>query len=105
MRRSFLLLFFLTISHLLVAQQGTLTGKITDKKTNEGAIGATVLVTGTVQAAPVEIDGTYVLKLAAGTYTITVQSVGYKPLTFQVLLSGPTRALPSTEHWRKTRRP
>lgn len=82
MRRSFLLLFFLTISHLLVAQQGTLTGKITDKKTSEGAIGATVLVTGTVQAAPVEIDGTYVLKLAAGTYTITVQSVGYKPLTF-----------------------
>ncbi|MDU0369535.1 TonB-dependent receptor domain-containing protein [Hymenobacter endophyticus] len=82
MRRSFLLLFFLTISHLIWAQQGTLVGKVTDKKTGEGAIGATVLVTGTTQAAPVEIDGSYALKLAAGTYNITIQSIGYKPLTF-----------------------
>ncbi|MCA8831886.1 TonB-dependent receptor [Hymenobacter pini] len=82
MRRSFLLLFFLTISHLLLAQQGTLTGKVTDKKTGEGAIGATVLVTGTTQAAPVELDGSYTLKLTPGTYGITIQSIGYKPLTF-----------------------
>ncbi|RPD49755.1 TonB-dependent receptor [Hymenobacter sediminis] len=82
MRRSALLLFFLTISHLLLAQQGTLTGKVTDKKTGEGAIGATVLVTGTTQAAPVDLDGSYSLKLAPGTYGITIQSIGYKPLTF-----------------------
>ena len=81
MRRSFLLLFSLTISHLIWAQQGTLTGKIIDKKTGEGAIGATVIVAGTTQAAPVDIDGTYTLPLAAGTYTINVQSIGYKPLT------------------------
>ncbi|WP_262489944.1 hypothetical protein [Hymenobacter sp. AT01-02] len=37
MRRSFLLLFFLTLSHLLFAQQGTLTGKVTEKKSGEGA--------------------------------------------------------------------
>ncbi|MET4105550.1 TonB-dependent receptor [Hymenobacter sp. UYP22] len=85
MRRSFLLLFFLTISHLIWAQQGTLVGKVTDKKTGEGAIGATVLVTGTTQAAPVEIDGSYALKLAAGTYNITIQSIGYKPLTFSAI--------------------
>ena len=82
MRRSFLLLFFLTISHLIWAQQGTLIGKILDKKTGEGAIGATVIVTGTTTAAPVDIDGTYTLGMAPGTYTISVQSIGYKPLTF-----------------------
>lgn len=82
MRRSLLLFFFLTLSHLLLAQQGTLSGKVTDKKTGEGAIGATVLVTGTTQAAPVELDGSYRLKLTPGTYAITIQSIGYKPLTF-----------------------
>ncbi|MBT9393286.1 TonB-dependent receptor [Hymenobacter sp. NST-14] len=82
MRRIFLLFFFLTISHLLWAQQGTLAGKILDQKTGEGAIGATVIVTGTTTAAPVELDGTYSLSVTPGTYTISVQSIGYKSLTF-----------------------
>ncbi len=81
MRRSFLLFFFLIISQLAWAQQGTLQGKITDKKTGEGAIGATVILTGTTQAAPVDIDGTYSLPATPGTYTVSVQSIGYKPLT------------------------
>ncbi|GAB2771873.1 TonB-dependent receptor [Hymenobacter latericoloratus] len=70
---------------MLLAQQGTLTGKVTDKKTGEGAIGATVLVTGTTQAAPVELDGSYSLRLAPGTYGITIQSIGYKTLTFNAI--------------------
>ena len=57
-------------------------GKVTDKKTGEGAVGATVLVTGTTQAAPVDVAGNYELALAAGTYSITVTYVGYKTLTF-----------------------
>ncbi len=41
-----------------------------------------MLVTGTTQAAPVNIDGTYLLQLTPGTYGITIQSIGLKPLTF-----------------------
>jgi TonB-dependent receptor len=82
MRRSFLLFLLLTISSLTFAQQGSLVGKVLDKKTGEAVIGATVVVTGTTQAAPVDVEGKYELKLAAGTYGITIQNLGYKPLIF-----------------------
>ncbi|TGE17828.1 TonB-dependent receptor domain-containing protein [Hymenobacter elongatus] len=82
MRRSGLLFILLIISTFARAQQGTLSGKVTDKKTGEGVIGATVLVTGTVQAAPVDVDGKYELKLEPGSYNITMTYIGYKPMTF-----------------------
>ena len=83
---------------LAFGQQGKLVGKVTDKKTNEGVIGATVLVTGTTQAAPVNVDGSYELPLDAGTYNITVTYVGYKPLTFPgiIIKSGETTTLNGT---------
>ncbi|TGE21757.1 TonB-dependent receptor [Hymenobacter aquaticus] len=82
MRRLGLLFIFLIINAVAFAQQGAISGKVTDKKTGEGVIGATVLVTGTVQAAPVDVEGKYELKLAPGTYSITMTYIGYKPLTF-----------------------
>ncbi|UOQ53502.1 TonB-dependent receptor [Hymenobacter cellulosivorans] len=82
MRRLGLLFIFLIISSLAFAQQGVISGKVTDKKTGDGVIGATVLVTGTVQAAPVDVQGNYELRLAPGTYNITMTYIGYKPLTF-----------------------
>ncbi|TGE27289.1 TonB-dependent receptor [Hymenobacter metallicola] len=82
MRRLGLLFIFLVINSLAFGQQGVISGKVTDKKTGEGVIGATVLVTGTVQAAPVDVQGNYELKLDPGTYNITMTYIGYKPLTF-----------------------
>jgi len=82
MRCALLGFFLLWLNTLAFGQQGTLTGKVTDRKTSEGVIGATVLVTGTVQAAPVNVDGSYTLPLDPGTYEITMTYVGYKPLTF-----------------------
>ncbi|NVO83455.1 TonB-dependent receptor [Hymenobacter terrestris] len=95
MQRTLILFFLLITSSLAWAQQATLSGTIRDKKTGEGAIGATVIITGTTQAAPVELDGTYRLLAAPGTYTISVQSIGYKPLTFPgtVLREGQTTTL------------
>ncbi len=80
MRVALLGFLWLMTTGLAHAQQGTLAGKVTDKKTNEGVIGATVLVTGTTLAAPVNVDGRYELKLAPGTYSITMTYVGYQPL-------------------------
>ena len=94
--RYFLLgVFLLWMNGLAVAQKGTLAGKVTDKKTGEGVIGATVLVTGSIDAAPVNVDGTYSLPLAPGTYSITMTYVGYKPLTFPgiVIRGGETTTL------------
>ena len=95
--RYFLLGFFrwLWMNGLAMRQKGTLAGKVTDKKTSEGVIGATVLVTGSIQAAPVNVDGTYTLPLEPGTYSITMTYVGYKPLTFPgiIIKSGETTTL------------
>lgn len=72
----------LTISTLAVAQQGSIVGKVLDKKTGEAVIGATVVVTGTTQAAPVDVEGNFELRLKPGTYGITIQNIGYKPTSF-----------------------
>lgn len=98
MRFALLGFFLLWMNTLALGQQGTLAGKVTDKKTSEGVIGATVLVTGTIQAAPVSVDGSYTLPLDAGTYSITITYVGYKPLTFPgiVIKSGQTTTLNGT---------
>ena len=95
MRLVLLVSIFQFVSFLALAQPGTLAGKVTDKKTSEGVIGATVLVTGTIQAAPVNVDGSYSLPLEPGTYSITMTYVGYKPLTFPgvVITSGATTTL------------
>ncbi|TLM94274.1 hypothetical protein FDY95_09710 [Hymenobacter jeollabukensis] len=82
MRRSLLLAPMLTISTLAVAQQGSIVGKVLDKKTGEAVIGATVIVTGTTQAAPVDVEGNYELRLKPGIYGITIQNLGYKPINF-----------------------
>ena len=98
MRCALLGFFLLWMNTLAFGQQGTLTGKVTDKKTSEGVIGATVLVTGTIQAAPVNVDGSYTLPLDPGTYEITMTYVGYKPLTFPgiVIKSGEATTLNGT---------
>ncbi|MCI1188260.1 TonB-dependent receptor [Hymenobacter sp. DH14] len=99
MKRCYLLGFLLLwMSALAAAQPGTLAGKVTDKKTSEGVIGATVLVTGSILAAPVNVDGSYTLPLEPGTYSITMTYVGYKPLTFAgiVIKSGETTTLNGT---------
>ena len=99
MKRCYLLgIILLWMNALAVAQPGTLAGKVTDKKTSEGVIGATVLVTGSILAAPVNVDGSYTLPLEPGTYSITMTYVGYKPLTFPdiVIKSGETTTLNGT---------
>ncbi|RZK92942.1 MAG: TonB-dependent receptor, partial [Hymenobacter sp.] len=95
MARILLIIFTLLITSVAYGQQGAIVGKVTDKQTGEGAIGATVLVTGTVQAAPVQPDGGYRLALAAGTYSITITYVGYKTQTLPgiVVRAGQTTSL------------
>jgi hypothetical protein len=77
----------LTLSLLLTAgfsfaQQGTLTGKVKDKKTQEPIIGAVVFITGSGTAASTDIDGAYSLKIQPGLYKIVVSYVSYKQATY-----------------------
>lgn len=59
-KRMILLLGFLMMTGVAVAQQLQVQGKVTDA-TGEGLIGASVLVKGTTSGVITDIDGNYVL--------------------------------------------
>ena len=68
----------------LVAQTGTIQGKILDAQTDESLIGVSVLVEGTGTGAATDFDGNFVIGgLATGTYTLNISYVGYQPHTQQ----------------------
>jgi hypothetical protein len=65
-------------AQILVAQTGSLRGKLTDKTNAETLIGATVAIEGTSLGAVTNIDGDYIIeKVPVGTYTIKISFVGY----------------------------
>ena len=79
------LLLILSISNLLVAQTtGKITGTIKDSETNEVLIGANIIVEGTYSGAATDIDGTYyILNVKPGTYSLTVNMIGYKQVKME----------------------
>ncbi len=76
------ILFVLILSSSAMAQSGILRGKITDAKTGEPLIGATVLFKGTQRGTTSDLDGLFSFNhLKPGTYTITAQYVSFSPKT------------------------
>jgi iron complex outermembrane receptor protein len=59
------------------AQNGTVTGKVTDATSGEPIAGARVFVPGTVASASARQDGTYRLQLRPGTHELRVTYIGY----------------------------
>ena len=58
---------------------GKIAGKITDEKTGETLIGATVLIEGTSTGAATNVDGKYLLNgVATGKQTMIVSYIGYE---------------------------
>ena len=56
-----------------------LKGYVTDRKSGEPLIGATVLLSGTGYAGVVGLDGSYLIKgIPAGNYKLVVQYIGYQ---------------------------
>ncbi|MHB8206622.1 TonB-dependent receptor [Mucilaginibacter sp.] len=80
LKHSFLLLFFLTAFYFSASAQ-TIKGNVSDAKTAETLIGATVHIENgsTVFNTTVKLDGSYEFKnIPAGTYNLRVSFVGYK---------------------------
>jgi TonB-linked SusC/RagA family outer membrane protein len=69
-----------SLVHPAVAQTRTVSGRITDRTTNEGLPGATVLVKGTTAGVSTNSDGTFTLNVPAGATTLLISSVGYSPI-------------------------
>ena len=61
----------------MLAQYFTISGKITDNN-NQGLPFSSVQVKGTTQGTNANSEGFYSLKLAAGSYELIFQYIGYK---------------------------
>ncbi|AUD00559.1 TonB-dependent receptor [Spirosoma pollinicola] len=81
------LYLFLLLGSFTV-QAATLKGTITDARTGEPLIGATVMLANTKFGGTVGLDGNYVIKgVPAGTYTFTAQYISYQK-TQKVIVVG-----------------
>jgi iron complex outermembrane receptor protein len=84
MTKYYLLLIFLSFSVLLTAQQALLTGRVTDAKTGEPLIAATISLQG--QGTVTNFDGFYELEADAGKHLLKASYVGYKTYETEVNL-------------------
>jgi hypothetical protein len=74
---------FFTLSLLcsvsLFAQSGSIKGTIRDGVTNEGIIGANVIIEGTTTGASTDVNGNYTIpKVSAGTVNLVISYISYR---------------------------
>lgn len=68
---------FSIISMNVSAQQGRITGKVTDKKTGEELIGVSVQIEGTTKGAASDFEGKYSITIAPGNYNLIFSYLSY----------------------------
>lgn len=66
------------ISIVSFTQNGFVTGKVVDQTTGEELIGVAIMVKGATKGTSTDIDGTYKLELAPGTYDLQVSYISYQ---------------------------
>jgi outer membrane receptor protein involved in Fe transport len=72
----------------MVQDSGAVVGRVTDAKTGEPLVGATVVMAGTPGGATTGDDGRYrIAGVPEGTYTVRVRYIGYAPATVPVTVS------------------
>ena len=71
---------------LLQAQNGVITGKVTDEK-GEALIGASVLIDGSNTGTVTDVEGNYSLNAAPGTHTLVASYIGYAESRQEVSVS------------------
>jgi Outer membrane cobalamin receptor protein len=68
--------------------QTVVKGKLVDAETNEGLIGASVMVEGTSQGTITDMDGSFTLSVKSGTGTLFFKYIGYKDQKMKVTKKG-----------------
>ena len=85
-RNLLLTLMVMVIFTAATFAQGTIAGKVMDASYGESLIGATVVLKGTTTGTVTDIDGSFDLKVPAGTQTITFSYVGYNSQDIDVVV-------------------
>ena len=86
--RFLLPLFFSLGITAALAQTGSISGKILDSETNEGMIGATVVVDGTTLGSITDLEGKFLIKnVSPGKVTLRITYVGYEDITTEVTVT------------------
>ncbi|MDB5086798.1 MAG: TonB-linked outer membrane protein SusC/RagA family [Mucilaginibacter sp.] len=80
-------LLFICLSNWVMAQTGTITGRIIDES-NQPLPGATVKLKGTTNSAATDLNGYFKLNAPAGQQVLTASFVGYKTLEQTVNVNG-----------------
>ncbi len=87
MNRTCSIVLLLSLGIALAAaqgQKGKLSGRVTDKRTDEELIGANVFLEGTSMGTTTDIEGHYtILNIPPGTYNVICSYVGFNRLTMQ----------------------
>jgi outer membrane receptor protein involved in Fe transport len=77
---AFILICFVSV---FGQETGSMSGKVTDKKTGEPLLGVNIVFKGTYYGAVTDINGGYRVKnLNPGTYNVEVSFIGYKTVQF-----------------------
>ncbi len=80
MNRVLFLFLFLSSIFVANAQQGTISGKVTDRVTGEEIVGAAVFIEGTTNGSPTDFSGDFrIVNVQPGTYSVKCQSISYEP--------------------------
>ncbi|HKJ81147.1 MAG TPA: TonB-dependent receptor [Ignavibacteriaceae bacterium] len=83
----FTLIIVFLLSQIVWSQTSKISGKITDKTTNEPLLGTNVFLVGTSLGAASNAEGDYLIpNVIAGSYTLKVSYVGYKTVTVNIEL-------------------
>ncbi|RZK21916.1 MAG: hypothetical protein EOO63_18620, partial [Hymenobacter sp.] len=71
------ILLIVTLFQVVLAQTRTVSGRVTDQKTNEGLPGVTILLKGTTNGVSTSTDGGFTLNVPTTGGTLVISSVGY----------------------------
>jgi TonB-dependent receptor len=79
MNRFYFLFILLLLNVTLAAQTGSVTGTVTDRKTGESVIGATVVIENTDKGAVIDVDGRFgITGIPAGRYRLKASYIAYQ---------------------------
>jgi len=81
--RLLITIFIICFISLYGQENGTITGKVTDKKTGEVLPGVNIVLKGTYYGAATDMNGSFRIKnVNPGTYNMEVSFIGYKSIQY-----------------------